>query len=70
MRAITIMFMLLMATNVQAESPFYVGAGYGLSSLGQDVDDTSDADFDSMEVSLTGLSVTRSMRVSPSKAAT
>jgi opacity protein-like surface antigen len=46
MRALLLIFMALLATNALADTPFYVGGGYGWAKLKQDVDLEGNTNFD------------------------
>ncbi|MGI9290514.1 MAG: outer membrane beta-barrel protein, partial [Gammaproteobacteria bacterium] len=46
MRILLLTVLSFMATNTWADSPFYVGGGYGLVKLKQDVDVSQDVAFD------------------------
>jgi hypothetical protein len=49
MRGLLLIFMALLATNALADTPFYVGGGYGWAKLKQDVDTNDNGDFDDNE---------------------
>jgi hypothetical protein len=46
MRGLLLVFLSLLATNALADTPFYVGGGYGWAKLSQDVSLAGDTNFD------------------------